>query len=721
MERNPQIDLAEKYINNTNISIFLTGKAGTGKTTLLHHIAETCPKRNVIVAPTGVAAVNAGGVTIHSFFQLPFDPFLPDIPELVTEYQLPEHKKQLRKEKLNIIRTLDLLIIDEISMVRADLLDAIDDCLRRYRRSRKPFGGVQLLMIGDIQQLPPVVTDAEKPYMDRVYPSPFFFNSKALQQLQFVTIELTTVYRQQDAHFISILNDIRDNKFSPDILQQLNQRYIPNFAPPANDHYIQLTTHNHQADRINQKEMDQLPAEVQLFEASVSGNFPESSTPTSTRLQLKKGAQVMFVKNDSSGAHRYYNGKIGTVQDIITKDGKKIISVVDENGDTILVDKESWENIKYEIDPKDKQIKQKVDGTFTQYPLRLAWAVTIHKAQGLTFDHVIINASQAFSYGQVYVALSRCRTLEGLVLSAPISSSNMFANQDIEHFTQNFTSVPTLQQYLPFYQQNYYFEILKELFDFSLLDRELTRIHSIFQNHLKKTYQAQTATLSSSLITFQEKVVSVAEKFLLQASRIAQTATTPIEENAFLHERILRAADYFFGQLTMLNDTLSDLFQVEVSNQEVKQDLEQQAENYTADLQLKISLFTIFKEQPFDPQRYLNTKNSSLLNKTKEKKTSKKKEVDYSKTYADNAHPELVKRLTVWRTEKYQTAEVPAFVILSQKALLGIADSLPASEKELLKVPGIGKVKVEQFGSELCQIVRQYCYDKGLTVINENQ
>ena len=720
MDRNPQIDLAERYINDTNISIFLTGKAGTGKTTLLHHIADTCPKRNVIVAPTGVAAVNAGGVTIHSFFQLPFDPFLPDIPELVTEYQLPEKQRQLRKEKLNIIRTLDLLIIDEISMVRADLLDAIDDSLRRYRRSRKPFGGVQLLMIGDIQQLPPVVTDAEKPYMDRIYPSPFFFHSKALQQLQYVTVELTTVYRQQDARFISILNDIRDNRFSPDILQQLNQRYLPNFVPPTDEHYIQLTSHNHQADRINQKEMDKLQSKTQSFDATVTGNFPESSSPTSPHLQLKKGAQVMFVKNDSSGAHRYYNGKIGTVEGFTSKEGQPVISVIDEEGDTILVGKESWENIKYEIDPADNQIKQKVDGTFTQYPLKLAWAVTIHKAQGLTFDHVIINASQAFSYGQVYVALSRCRTLEGLVLSAPISVSNMFANHDIEHFTQTFTPLPTLQQHLPFYQQNYYFDTIKELFDFSALERDLTRIHSLFQNHLKNTYKSQTATLSSSLIAFQSNVVSVAEKFLLQVTQIAQTATSPLEENPFLQERIKKASCYFIERLSSLSNTLSDLMQVEVSNKEVKKDLVQYAEYYDTDLQQKTSLFDLFKEKPFNLNLYLNTKNSSLLKQTKEKKPSKKKEVDYSKTYADSKHPELVRILTEWRTEKYKMAEVPAFTILSQKALLGIADMLPTTEKELLNVPGIGKMKVVQFGSELCLLVRQYCYQKGLIITNEN-
>ena len=390
--RNPEIELAERYVTETGMSLFLTGKAGTGKTTFLRHIATHCPKRHVVVAPTGVAAVNAGGVTIHSFFQLPFCPYLPDIPELVTEYQMPEQQRQLRKSKIDIIRTLELLIIDEISMVRADLLDAVDAVLRRYRRSSQPFGGVQLLMIGDVQQLAPVVTEEERPFMERVYASPFFFHSKALQRLRYITIQLTTIYRQQDSHFVELLNNIRDNHFDQATLDALNAR-VGTKSTDSTAEPILLTTHNYQADRVNQQRLDALKSEPFTLEAKVEGNFPDSSAPTDRTLVLKPGAQVMFVKNDGSGAHRYYNGKIGTVKELREEyddngDTQMAVIVDDEDSTSIHVTPERWENLRYEIDPADNQIKQIVDGTFVQYPLKTAWAITIHKAQGLTFDRV---------------------------------------------------------------------------------------------------------------------------------------------------------------------------------------------------------------------------------------------------------------------------------------------------------------------------------------------
>ena len=431
MEYNAEIELAEKYITETGVSIFLTGKAGTGKTTFLHHIVERCRKRSIVVAPTGVAAVNAGGVTIHSFFQLPFCPYLPDVKELVTEYQLPENQRQLRKSKIDIIRTLDLLIIDEISMVRADLLDAVDAVMRRYRRSGRPFGGVQLLMIGDVQQLAPVVTDEERPYIERVYASPFFFHSKALQRLQYITIQLTTVYRQQDPLFLRLLNNIRDSKFDEATLAALNSRVRKPGDPAVfadGQEPILLTTHNWQADEVNRRNLEALDTPVQIFDAVVEGNFPDSAAPTERHLELKVGAQVMFVKNDSLG-HRYYNGMIGVVESVETdgtSDGQKHIVVVNSEGERIDVGQERWDTWKYEIDSTDNQIKPILDGVFVQYPLKTAWAVTIHKAQGLTFDRLQVDASAAFTYGQVYVALSRCRSLEGLTLLSPIIPQNAF-------------------------------------------------------------------------------------------------------------------------------------------------------------------------------------------------------------------------------------------------------------------------------------------------------
>ena len=519
MQTNAQIELADRYLRETGVSVFLTGKAGTGKTTFLRHVVETVNKRHVVVAPTGVAAVNAGGVTIHSFFQLPFCPYLPDVKELVTEYQMPEQMKQLRKNKADVIRTLDLLIIDEISMVRADLLDAIDAVLRRYRRNSRPFGGVQLLMIGDVQQLPPVVTDEERPYLERVYPSPFFFHSKALQKLNYTTIELQTVYRQQDAAFLSLLNKIRDNQFDEATLKVLNQRVGAAETQKRSlfgknkdqQRPIRLVTHNHQADAINQRELEQLHTKLYSFKADVAGTFPESSAPADNDLQLKVGAQVMFVKNDSTGSHRYYNGKIGTVTALDYNDGEPEIIVTDEEGEAIAVPRDKWENIRYEIDSSDNQIKPKVDGTFMQYPLRLAWAVTIHKAQGLTFDRVEVDAASAFAYGQVYVALSRCRTLEGLTLSSPISSRCAFGNSDVFSFVNSFPEEKCVDSQFESFRKQYYYDLLIELFGFSSLHHVMDRLERLFAERLKNIYPKQYQKIAEQMQSV-DSLLSVSEK-----------------------------------------------------------------------------------------------------------------------------------------------------------------------------------------------------------------
>ncbi|MBQ0145062.1 MAG: AAA family ATPase, partial [Bacteroidales bacterium] len=327
IEKDRSFLLAERYVQETGVSVYLTGKAGTGKTTFLKEIVANTSKRCAIVAPTGVAAMNAGGVTIHSFFQLPLCPYLPDVKELVTEYQMPERNRTLRRERIKILRTLDLLVIDEVSMVRADILDAMDHVLRTYRRNDRPFGGVQLLMIGDIQQLPPVIKDSERPYFEQVYPSPFFFNSKAFRKLPHVIIELERIHRQKDAEFLAILNDIRTGTPHRNTLTALNTRFDPSFIPPEDEKWIRLTTHNAQADAVNRAKMEEIDSEERTFEAKIDGSFPENAYPADTELGLKVGAQVMFIRNDVSGEGRYYNGKIGTVSAL-----DKDVVVTDEHG-----------------------------------------------------------------------------------------------------------------------------------------------------------------------------------------------------------------------------------------------------------------------------------------------------------------------------------------------------------------------------------------------------
>lgn len=706
MTRNPQIELAEKYVAETGVSIFLTGKAGTGKTTFLHHIVESCPKRHVVVAPTGVAAVNAGGVTIHSFFQLPFCPYLPEVKELVTEYQLPEHQRQLRKSKIDIIRTLELLIIDEISMVRADLLDAIDDTLRRYRRSNRPFGGVQLLMIGDVQQLAPVVTDDERPYMERVYPSPFFFHSKALQRLSYITIQLTTIYRQQDPLFVGLLNNIRDNNFDEATLAALNARVVsPNQSVGKSSAQAQdpilLTTHNYQADRVNKHKLDALTTEAFVLDAVVEGNFPESSAPTEVSLTLKPGAQVMFVKNDGSGGHRYYNGKIGTVEALAESDEGTVVQVIDEVGDTIAVGRERWENIKYEIDPKDNQIKQIVDGTFDQYPLKAAWAITIHKAQGLTFDKVQVDAAAAFAYGQVYVALSRCRSLEGLTLLSPISARNSFDSKDIDSFNSTLTPPAEAEERLDEFRTQYYYNTLFELFGFAALQRDVERVERLFADNLRTTYPMHVRTLAEVCQQNLPSMVDVAERFHRQLMGIS------MQDNAMevLPERISKATDYFLAQIKAVDAKVRQLLEVPVDNKEVKSRLKELGEAYAATYGLKEALLTKVRKEGFSLQQYQQTKVDFALQKPKKSKAAA------AEAFAGVKYPQLAMRLSQWRRAYAEEMGLPVYVILQQKTLLAIADNPPQSSAQLAKVPGIGKTKLKQFGGNILQIVNDFRAD----------
>ena len=704
MVYNPEIELAEKYITETGVSIFLTGKAGTGKTTFLHHIVERCRKRSIVVAPTGVAAVNAGGVTIHSFFQLPFCPYLPDVKELVTEYQLPESQRQLRKSKIDIIRTLDLLIIDEISMVRADLLDAVDAVMRRYRRSGRPFGGVQLLMIGDVQQLAPVVTDEERPYIERVYASPFFFHSKALQRLQYITIQLTTVYRQQDPLFLRLLNNIRDSKFDEATLAALNSRVRKPGDPAVfadGQEPILLTTHNWQADEVNRRNLEALDTPVQIFDAVVEGNFPDSAAPTERHLELKVGAQVMFVKNDSLG-HRYYNGMIGVVESVETdgtSDGQKHIVVVNSEGERIDVGQERWDTWKYEIDSTDNQIKPILDGVFVQYPLKTAWAVTIHKAQGLTFDRLQVDASAAFTYGQVYVALSRCRSLEGLTLLSPITPQNAFENKDIEQFNGTMTPIEQAEEMLDGYRSQYYFDVLYELIDFSGLQHALEGLNRLYQELLRGLYPEQATTLTALCSKELTELVSVAERFHRQLDAIGAGSSS----RALLLERVQKGAAYFGQVVKAIDEQVRPCLAVEIDNKETSRRLKEQGERYSSVALLKIKVLDHVAAHGFTVEDYQQAKVDAALAKPEKARKSRAK-----KPETLTGKERLQAMLTAWRRQKAEELGVSAFVVLWQRSLLAIVNALPTNEEELLNVPGMGKVSVGRYGKEILQIVDDY-------------
>lgn len=444
---NFELNVARFIVEKTDMSLFLTGKAGTGKTTFLRDVVRHTKKKCIVLAPTGIAAVNAGAMTIHSFFQFGLGPFVKGVIE-------PKSDFRIKKSKLELIRNLQLLIIDEVSMVRADLMDHIDVELRRIRRNSKPFGGVQLLMIGDLQQLPPIAHGGEDELLRQYYKTLYFFSSAALKSMKYSCIELKTVYRQTDGHFINILNHARECTLTNQDISDLNTRYIPDFSPKPEDGYIRLMTHNRQVDYINATEMAKLDSHPFTFEAAVTGTFPEESYPTSNSLTLKKGAQVMFIKNDPE--RRFINGTLGEVRSI----DKNCIAVrLAESGKTIEVEPMEWQNIRYQFDEETKEISSKQIGRFKQYPLKAAWAITVHKSQGLTFDKAIIDVHAAFSPGQAYVALSRCRTLEGLVLSSPVSASVFMKDKAVDAY-MNYIYCPV--QELAFSSCYEYFEYEKK-------------------------------------------------------------------------------------------------------------------------------------------------------------------------------------------------------------------------------------------------------------------
>lgn len=702
METNPQTDLARRYVEQTGVSVFLTGKAGTGKTTFLHDIVASTTKRHAIVAPTGVAAINAGGVTIHSFFQLPFDPYLPDVKELVTEYQMPERYKALSKNKQNIIRTLELLIIDEVSMVRADLLDAIDMTLRRVRRSSRPFGGVQLLLIGDVHQLSPVVTEAERPYMERVYPSPYFFASKALQQINYVTIELTKVYRQQDAAFVDLLNHVRDNNIDSATLAALNAR-----VGTSQKGAITLTTHNRQADAINRRHMDALHGEQRTFEAIVKGNYPDKALPCDQRLEVKVGERVMFVKNDSSGGHRYYNGMLGTVTGFLREDDKDYIEVVSDDGDTIAVNRELWESMKYSIDAKTNDITQEVEGTFCQYPLQAAWAVTIHKAQGLTFDHVVIDAADAFAFGQVYVALSRCRTLEGLSLSSPLTAGVAFNDTSVSHFVSAQPSFEQTSVAADDYERQYRMEKLMELFGMDDLVHHADKLYEHYSK-LKNIYPDLVQAFNAKISTLLE-LQAVSEKFKAQLVRI---------DNAAQQLRAQQGAEYFQGKLAEVAALLPTLLEVDIDNKVTAERIKDNGARFADALGLKLSCLTAVVKEGYSVQTVQRAKVDYLMNHDgKEKKTSRERAAKTAKqSGGDSMNTDLATALRNWRSLKAAEQNVPVYVILQQKALHAIATNMPHTVAELKRQLGVGEKTVQRYGAELLDIVNDYTNDNTLTL-----
>jgi len=689
---NNELELTWDFINHTNRNVFLTGKAGTGKTTFLHRLKKESPKSLVIVAPTAVAAINAKGVTIHSFFQIPFGLILPE-----NDFTQRKIKSKFNKKKIDVIRSLDLLIIDEVSMVRADLLDAIDTVLRRYKDRNSVFGGVQVLMIGDLQQLSPVIKPDEWNILKKYYETPYFFSSKSFQQADPINIELKKIYRQRDKKFIKILNEIRDNVLTDTSAQILNERYQPNFTPPDDEEYILLTTHNYKADKINNEKLNTINEKTYYFHAYIDGFFPENAYPNDKKLALKKGAQVMFIKNDSDFEKRYYNGKIGKIVHI---DEKNILVKCPGEDDLIDVKREEWQNVTYEIDPSTKEVKEKVLGSFSQIPLKLSWAITIHKSQGLTFEKAIIDVGKSFAHGQTYVALSRCRSLDGLVLKSPVQFKEIIFDKRVQAFnTKVSCSLPDEKTLLQS-KKKFFFDIISEIFDYFPFLYPINRLLDI---HHKNT-NVLRANFSELLPIVKEKAIipllQVKDAFLLQLEKMSIDVEEP-EKNEEIEERLKKAVQYFLEQTEKyIHEPIKNLT-FDTENQQIKKDVEKHLNELEKLVYIKLNILKNINF-PLKMIDVLKQKSKTVLDVPR----LKRKQKDYSKLLQ---HPDLFDALRNLRKDLAFEEDIPIYQVFTQETLYQLCEKLPITVQQLKKIKGIGKIRLHKYGNEVIEVIKNYC------------
>jgi hypothetical protein len=660
----------------------------------------------IVVAPTGVAAINASGVTIHSFFQLPFHPFIPSfyLPENNHRNQADQNDTagyKMSREKVNIIKSLDLLIIDEISMVRADTLDAIDSVLRRYKNRYLPFGGVQLLMIGDLQQLAPVVKDDDRDIINKYYDSPFFFGSKALCSTDYVTIELKHIYRQNDQTFIDLLNKIRDNHVDSDVLVELNKRYIPDFDPDSGGGYITLTTHNYQAQSLNDSKLEKLPGRVHSFKATIRDEFPEFSYPNASELFLKEGAQVMFIKNDLSGDRLFFNGKIGKIESF---DDDIIVVKCPDDDFRIRVEMTEWQNMKYTLDDETKEIQETIIGTFTQYPLKLAWAITIHKSQGLTFDKAVIDASAAFAHGQVYVALSRCRTLEGLVLSSRINQRSIIDNPAISVFVNGTAQNQPDQKILSESKNVYQQQLLTELFDFTSLTNRLNYCLKIVNEHHESLLGNPREMLEDTLAIVRTELIEVSEKFHPQLKGLLN-GDIDTESNSLLQERVKKAGEFFSGKLEAALKVIRDGYSVETDNKTIRRSVTEAIDRIRKEGIIKLACLNAVRSG-FEISKYLDARARSAVEIPSTKSHRATSVEDNS---GNIEYPDLFRQLKDWRNIKAAEMHLPHYMIVPQKTMVTLANFMPQSMHDLKLVKGMGTKKSEKFGEEILEIIISYC------------
>ena len=704
---NKEFQDALQLITHTRQSVFLTGKAGTGKSTFLKYICNHTKKKYVVLAPTGIAAINAGGVTLHSFFKLPFRPMLPDDPDLSLSHGRIFEFFKYPKEKRKIIAEVDLIIIDEISMVRADIIDCVDRILRVYSGNmRLPFGGKQLLFVGDVFQLEPVVPSDQKEILSLFYASPFFFSARVFKDINLVPIELQKVYRQTDSVFINILDRIRNNAARKQELDTLNGRYFPSFEPQNEDMYITLATRRDQVDFINEKKLAELPGEEYVSVGKIEGDFPESSLPTQLNLSIKEQAQVIFIDNDYE--RRWVNGTIGMVSGI---DENGNVYVLLESGVEHLVEPTSWRNYKYKYNEKEKRIEEEIVGTFEQLPIRLAWAITVHKSQGLTFSRVVVDLTGGvFAGGQTYVALSRCKTFEGLVLSSPVTMRSLVSDGAIDEFVREAEQKVPNKEELQQARQSYFRELLLEQFDYEAIRWRLHYLYRVLDEQLRRLYPDWVERYRVAGTKCAEELLAVAERFQNQLERLMLEEGN-YEADPVIADRVKKGAEYFREHtMAILGKFLEEAIP-EIDNKEVRKLVEQNMERFRGEVNLKLETLKVIGNG-FSVKDYLRAKAKALIDAPKVKIKAKRAGTEKVEIAPDILHSKLYETLRAWRNKEAERLKLPVYTVLQQKALLGISNTLPTNSKELLAVPGVGKKIVERYGAVLLDMVDEFRFQQ---------
>jgi len=692
MKLEPLHELIIDFIEKTNRPIFMTGKAGTGKTTFLQHIRASVKKNLAVVAPTAVAAINAGGVTIHSFFQVPFGPTLPSTDTSAFSDLVGT---SFSAEKAKIIKCLDLLIIDEISMVRADTMDYIDRVLRFVKGNNSAFGGIQLLMIGDLYQLSPVYQN-DWHLLKRFYSGPYFFDSLAFKKQPMLTFELTKVHRQKDPTFIELLNSIRNGAISDVMLDKLNEHHKP--VPKNEDlaEYVTLTTHNPLVKEINELRLNELPGTTHQFKATVTGDFPKEAFPTEEELVLKEGALVMFIRNDTSGKKQFYNGRTAKITSI---NGDTIkVSFMDDNTE-FEATRETWENTKYALSEADGKISENSAGSFSQFPLRLAWAITIHKSQGLTFDKAIIDVGAAFAHGQTYVALSRCRNLDGLILKERVTQKNIITDPTVTSFMKRAQLEMPNQQTLLDSISAMPIAVLEEVFDFGSIKAGC--------NHLKQVLSSQfplipsiTEKIESSQRLLEEKISNIGERFIRQELKLNNQLSTL--SLATIKDRLTKASAYFLPHLTQVQEQITAIHLLRegsVFDPEYFPTLNHLLEQ----LQVKINLFNILPTANITAEIIAVTKNVAMQYKPlagwDKKETPKELVIE---------NPVLYEVLNNWRTRAAEQKKLATYHVLSDQVMADISAKLPKSLKQLSMIKNFGEGKTTAYGEEILKLIRMH-------------